>query len=177
MTQAARPLPRARAVNQPGRWAGGRKGRSPRRDRAELTELTWSGERVMIGSQGTERMPLRRYDDSQRSGRLAVTQPERPLSPHDDKYLPHNQLTDRPVRDLAHAVAFAPLVAFRSTGSVDRTASAAPLPPARAIPDPRRRLTSCKAHLQRRRLIRLAASPPAAAVGVVTRIPTYKEVE
>ena len=131
----------------------------------------------MIGNQGTERMPIRRYDDSQRSGRLAVTQPERPPSPQNGKYLPHNQLTDPPVRDLALAVAFAPVVAFRSTGSVDRTASAAPFPPAQAIPDPRRRLTSCKAHLQRRRSIRLAASPTAAERGVVTRIPTCKEVE
>ena len=35
--------------------------------------MTWSSEPVTIGSSGIERMPMKRHDDSQRSGRLAVT--------------------------------------------------------------------------------------------------------
>ena len=64
--------------------AGGRKGRSPR--------LTWSGEPVTIGSSGIERMPMKRHDDSQRSGRLAVTQPVHPRPP---PLFPNRQTTNR----------------------------------------------------------------------------------
>ena len=85
--------------------AGGRKGRSPR--------LTWSGEPVTIGSSGIERMPMKRHDDSQRSGRLAVTQPVHPRPPH--FFRTDKQLTapaDRRVRDPAHAGAFTTAVAI-----------------------------------------------------------------
>ena len=153
----------------------GRKGRCPRRvDRVDMVRRT-RDDREVRGNRTDADEALRRQSAQWPVGSHATGAPP----PHHKTvniYLIIN-LTDRPVRDLAHAVAFAPIVACRSTGSVDRTASAAPFPPAQAVPDPRRRLTSCKAHLQRRRSNRLAASPTAAERGVVTQIPTCKEVE
>ena len=89
-------------------------GRSPR--------LTWSGEPVTIGSAGIERMPMKRHDDSQHSGRLAVTQPV-PAPPQ--LFRTDKQLTapaDRRVRDHAHAGAFTTAVAIviGGAGSVHR---------------------------------------------------------
>ena len=43
--------------------------------------LTSLGERAMITSSGIERMPMKRHDDSQRSGRLTVTQPVHHIVP------------------------------------------------------------------------------------------------
>ena len=64
-------------------------------------------------------MPMKRHDNSQRSSRLAVTQPMYPpLTSRTE-----NQLTvraDRPLRDPAHAVAFTTAVAVGGTGSVHR---------------------------------------------------------
>ncbi len=47
--------------------------RSPRIAEGRSPRLTWSGEPVTIGSSGIERMPMTGHDDSQRSGRLAMT--------------------------------------------------------------------------------------------------------
>ena len=45
--------------------------------------LTSLGERAMIGKSGIERMPMKRHDDTQRSGRLTVTQPvHHPVPPY-----------------------------------------------------------------------------------------------
>ena len=43
--------------------------------------LTSLGERAIITSSGIERMPMKRHDDSQRSGRLTVTQPVHHIVP------------------------------------------------------------------------------------------------
>ena len=70
---------------------------------------------------GFSRMPMKRHDDSQRSHRLAVTQPILPPPP--PLFRTEKQLTapaDRPVRDLAHAVAFTTAVAVGGAGSVHR---------------------------------------------------------
>ena len=87
------------------------------------------------------------HDDSQRSGRLAVTQPmPPPLTPRTERQL--TVRADRPLRDPAHAVAFTTAVAVGGTGSVHRrTGMRAPLPfpaaPA-AVPDRCPRLTARK---------------------------------
>ena len=64
-------------------------------------------------------MPMKRHDNSQRSSRLAVTQPMYPPCTSGTE----KQLTaraDRPLRDPAHAVAFTTAVAVGGTGSVHR---------------------------------------------------------
>ena len=62
---------------------------------------------------------MKRHDDSQRSSRLAVTQPMyRPLTSRTEKQL--TARADRPLRDPAHAVAFTTAVAVGGTGSVHR---------------------------------------------------------
>ena len=61
---------------------------------------------------------MKRHDDSQRSGRLAVTQPVHPSPFRTEKQL--TAPADRPVRDPAHAVAFTTAVAVGGASSVHR---------------------------------------------------------
>ena len=67
---------------------------------------------------------MKRHDDSERSGRLAVTQPVHPTPPPPPTFRTDEQLTapaDRRVRDPAHTtVAFTTAVAIRGTDSVHR---------------------------------------------------------
>ena len=111
--------------------------------------MTWSGEPVTIATSSIERMPMKRHDDSQRSGRLAVKQPVHPIPPH--FFGTEKQLTapaHRPVRAPAHAVAFTTAVAIGGAGSVHRQTgmrAAGALPGDRNVPDPRP-LTAGKTH-------------------------------
>ena len=67
-----------------------------------------------------DQMRMERHHDSQRSSRLAVTQP---MYPPSGTSRTEKQLTaraDRPLHDPAHAVAFTTAVAVGGTGSVHR---------------------------------------------------------
>ena len=83
---------------------------------------------------------MKRHDDSQRSGRLAVKQPVHPIPPH--FFGTEKQLTapaHRPVRAPAHAVAFTTAVAIGGAGSVHRRTG---IKTARTLPGDRDRAGS-----------------------------------
>ena len=109
---------------------------------------------------------MRRHDDSQRSGRLAVTVGDLRVV---DRVAASIASTPSPSPPPSLSVAPARSIAKPACGPP------APFPATATLPDPCPRLTAGKTHRRRRRSITFVGSPTTTQRGVGTQVPTSAE--